>query len=166
MGFVPSVIALCAMAAVALVVTIVRGGLDADSAALGGAVRVAILTIACQVLHFAEETRGELNRRLPELFELEPVAMSSFVSLNLVAIAVFLLSVAALRAGVSAALFPLWFLAVASVFNALLHPALAFAAGGYFPGLFTSVVVGVAGLLLLRGLARITSGRASAGAIA
>jgi len=55
------------------------------------------------------------------------------------------------------ALFPLWFLAAASVSNALLHPALAIATGGYFPGVLTSPVVGVAGLFLLRGLARITA---------
>ena len=82
--------------------------------------------------------------------------MDSFVSVNLVALAVWVLSVPALKARVSAALFPLWFLAVASVSNALLHPALAIATGGYFPGVLTSPVVGLAGLFLLRGLARIT----------
>ena len=67
-----------------------------------------------------------------------------------------MLSVPALMARISAALFPLWFLAVASVSNALLHPALAIATGGYFPGVLTSPVVGTAGFFLLRGLIRIT----------
>ncbi len=123
---------------------------------------MAILAIACQVLHFAEEVGGELNRRLPEVFGLDPMAMDSFVSVNVVALAVWALSVPALMARVSAALFPLWFLAVASVSNALLHPALAIATGGYFPGVLTSPVVGVAGLFLLGGLARITGPRGSA----
>ena len=156
MSFVPSIIALSAMAAVALVITLARGGINADPAALRSAVRIAVLAIACQVLHFAEEAGGELNRRFPEFFGLDPVAMDSFVGVNLVALAVWVLSVVALRGRVSAALFPLWFLAVASVSNALLHPALAIATRGYFPGVLTSPAVGLAGLFLLRGLARIT----------
>lgn len=82
--------------------------------------------------------------------------MNTFVSVNLVALAIWVLAVPVLMARSSAALFPLWFLAVASVSNAVLHPALAIADGGYFPGVLTSPVVGVAGLFLLRGLARIT----------
>jgi hypothetical protein len=156
MSFVPSIIALSAMAAVALVITLARGGINADPAALRSAVRTAVLAIACQVLHFAEEAGGGLNRRLPEFFGLDPVAMNSFVGVNLVALAVWVLSVVALRGRISAALFPLWFLAVASVSNALLHPALAVAARGYFPGVLTAPVVGVAGAFLLRGLGRIT----------
>ncbi len=156
MSFVPSIIALSAMAAVALVLAIARGGIKADPVALRGTVRVAILAIVCQLLHFAEEAGGELNRRFPEFFGLDPIAMDSFVSVNLVAFAVWVFSVPALMARASAALFPLWFLAVASVSNALLHPALAIATGGYFPGVLTSPVVGVAGFLLLCGLARIT----------
>ena len=156
MSFVPSLIALSAMAAVALVITIVRGGIDTDPTALRSAVRVAILAIVCQVLHFAEEAGGEFNLRFPEFFGLDPVAMDSFVALNLVALTVWVLSVPALAGRSSAALFPLWFLAVASVSNAVLHPALALATGGYFPGVLTSPIVGVAGVLLLRGLARIT----------
>ncbi len=156
MSFLPSIIALSAMATVALVVAIVRGGINADAGALRSATRVAIVAVICQVLHFVEEAGGELNRRLPELFGLDPVAMDSFVSVNLVALAIWVLSVPALMARISAALFPLWFLAVASVSNALLHPALAIASGGYFPGVLTSPVVGVAGLFLIRGLGRIT----------
>ena len=156
MSYVPSIIALSVMAALALAVTLACGGINTDPAALRMAIRLAILAIVCQVLHFAEEATGELNRRLPEFFGLDSVAMDSFVSVNLVGLAVWVLSVAALTARASAALFPLWFLAVASVSNALLHPALAIATGGYFPGVITSPVVGVAGLLLLRGLVRIT----------
>lgn len=159
MSFVPSIIALSAMAAVALVITLVRGGINADPTSLRRAVRLATLAIACQVLHFAEEVGGELNLHLPGVFGLDPMTMASFVSVNVVALAVWVLSVFALRARVSAALLPLWFLAVASVSNGLFHPALAIATGGYFPGVLTSPVVGVAGLFLLGGLARITGPR-------
>ena len=156
MSFVPSIIALSAMAAVALAITVARGGINAEPSALRSTARMAVLAIVCQVLHFSEEVGGGLNRRFPEFFGLDPITMDSFVSVNLVALAVWVLSVPALMARVSASLFPLWFLAVASVSNALLHPALAIATGGYFPGVITSPVVGVAGLLLLRGLVRIT----------
>lgn len=156
MSFVPSIIALSAMAAVALAITVVRGGIHGDSAALRSAVRLAILGVVCQTAHFAEEAATGLNRRFPELFGLAPVSMESFVTVNVVALAVWVLSVPALRGRLSGALFPLWFLAVASVSNAFLHPALAVATGGYFPGLVSSPVVGVAGFFLLRGLARIT----------
>ena len=97
-----------------------------------------------------------LNRRFPECFGLAPVPMESFVAINLVALSIWLLSVFALAMGASVALFPLWFLGVASVANAFLHPALALASGGYFPGLFTSPVVGGSGVLLLSRLSRIT----------
>lgn len=156
MSLFPSIIALSTMAVVALVITVARGGINADSAALHSAARMAILAIVCQVLHFAEEVGGELNHRLPEYFGFDPIAMETFLGINVVALMVWALSVPALMARVSAALFPLWFLAVASVSNALLHPALAIAISGYFPGVLTSPLMGAAGLLLMRGLARIT----------
>jgi hypothetical protein len=156
MSFVPSIIALSAMAAAALFVTIVRGGIHADSRALRSAVGLSILGIVCQIGHFAEEAATGLNRRFPEFFGLDPVAMESFVTVNVVALAIWTLSVLALAGGSSAGLFPLWFLGVASLSNAFLHPALSVATGGYFPGLITSPIVGAAGFFLLRGLARIT----------
>ena len=55
------------------------------------------------------------------------------------------------------ALFPLWFLGVAGVANGLFHPLLALDAGGYFPGLVTSLLVAAVGLLLLAQLARVTT---------
>jgi hypothetical protein len=54
------------------------------------------------------------------------------------------------------ALFPLWFMGIACVVNGLGHPALSARAGGYFPGLVTSPLVGVLGILLLRKLGLIT----------
>ena len=55
------------------------------------------------------------------------------------------------------ALFPLWFLGIASVANGLIHPLLALNAGGYFPGLVTSPLVGAVGALLLARLSRVTA---------
>lgn len=159
MSFLPSIVALSAMGVVALWITATRGGIRPGP--VSGAVGAAAVAIVLQTAHFAEEATQGLNRRLPELFGLAPVSLESFVTVNVVALAIWVLSTAALAGRSSAALFPLWFLAVASVSNAVLHPALALAAGGYFPGLVTSPIVGIAGLFLLRSLARITGSEAS-----
>jgi hypothetical protein len=54
-------------------------------------------------------------------------------------------------------LFPLWFLGIACALNGLAHPLLALRSGGYFPGLITSPLVGVAGVLLLWRTLRVTA---------
>ena len=144
------------MAAVAVYLTIARGGIRADASALRHAAYVALLATVLQVGHFLEEAGMGLNQRFPEFFGLAPVPMESFVTINLVALAIWVISVFALAQGASVALFPLWFLSVACVANAVLHPALSLASGGYFPGLFTSPIVGGAGVLLLRRLLSIT----------
>lgn len=71
-------------------------------------------------------------------------------------IAVWVLCALGVRAGFRMAFFPVWFFAIAMIGNGVAHPALAVAARGYFPGLVTSPVVGVAGLLLGRALFRFT----------
>lgn len=55
-----------------------------------------------------------------------------------------------------AAPFPLWFLGIAGLANGVAHPALSVLSGGYFPGLVTSPVFGLAGVLLLRRLLLVT----------
>ena len=144
------------MAAVALWITVARGALHADSSTLSNAVRFAVLAIVFQTAHFAEEAATGLNHRLPELFDLAPMSMEAFVTINAVALVIWAIAVVALALRSSAALFPLWFLGVASASNAVLHPALSMATGGYFPGLVTSLFMGASGFLLLRSLARIT----------
>lgn len=78
------------------------------------------------------------------------------MTINAVALAIWVIAVVALALRSSAALFPLWFLGIASMSNALLHSALSVAAGGCFPGLVTSPIVGVSGFFLFRHLTRIT----------
>lgn len=58
--------------------------------------------------------------------------------------------------GAVAALFPLWFLGIAGVANGVAHPALSIRTGGYFPGLVTAPLVGIAGALLIRRLLAVT----------
>ena len=63
---------------------------------------------------------------------------------------------AAARHGGTGAFFAAWFLAIAGMVNALAHPSLAVAAGGYFPGLVSAPLVGVASFWLWLELRRAT----------
>ena len=111
------------------------------------------IAVACQALHFAEEYATGFRRRFPEFWGLAPWPETFFVGLNAGCLVAF--SIAALIGPrVYPARVALWALAIASVLNALAHPAVAVATGGYFPGLMTSPVVGAAGLGLASRLMR------------
>ena len=92
--------------------------------------------------------------RYPELLGLAPWPPSFFVTFNLVWIVVWGLSLLGLSRHVRAAYFPMWFLGIGSAVNGVAHPIFSMAVSGYFPGLLTSPLVGLLGVLLLRELAR------------
>ena len=75
MSFLPSIVALSMMAAVAVYLTITRGGIRADATALRHGAYVALLATVLQVGHVLEEAGMGLNRRFPEFFGLAPVPM-------------------------------------------------------------------------------------------
>jgi hypothetical protein len=153
-------------AAIALLLTLVRGGMEASGPELRLAVRLAFVTTLVQAGHFAEELATGFHWRFPELLGLSPWSLRFFVSFNLVWLAVWGLSLWGLAERRRSALFPFWFLGIAGVVNGLAHPALSLRTGGYFPGLVTSPLMGVAGIVLLRQLGMITKpghqGRGSA----
>jgi Protein of unknown function with HXXEE motif len=146
-------------ATVALLVTLARGGVEVDDARLRSAVRLAMIAAVLQALHFAEEYATGFHRRFPELLELPPWSDGFFVIFNLVWLAIWAVSICGLGRRRHAALFPLWFLAIAGIGNGLGHPLLSLRTGGYFPGLITSPLVGIAGVLLLRALLDVTGER-------
>jgi hypothetical protein len=131
-----------------------------DSAARRNVVSVSLVAVACHSAHFAEELTGGFPARFPALLGLEPWSISFFASFNLLWILIWIVSCWGVSVGARPALFPLWFLGIASVLNAVAHPLLSAVTGGYFPGLFTSPVAGVAGLRLVRQLERATSHQA------
>jgi len=145
-------------AVVALGLTLARGGVVADKTELRATVRLAFVAVLLQAAHFAEEWTTGFHRRFPELLGLSPWSTRFFVTFNLAWLAIWLLSLWGLSARRQAALFPLWFLGLGCVANGLAHPLFALRAGGYFPGLVTSPLVGLAGLLLLRRLFQLTGG--------
>ena len=144
---------------VALLVTLARGGVDGDDARLRGAVRLAVIATVLQAAHFGEEFATGFHRRFPALLDLAPWSDGFFLVFNLLWLAIWAVSIAGLTRRRRIALFPLWFLAIAGIGNGLGHPLLSLRTGGYFPGLATSPLVGVAGVLLVRALLAITDER-------
>lgn len=110
-----------------------------------------------QSTHFSEEWMTGFHTRFPALLGLEPMPLWFFVPFNLVWIAVWIVSIPLLRRGRAFAFFAAWFMAIAGVLNGIAHPMMALASGGYFPGLLSSPLVGLAGVILWRRLQRSTS---------
>lgn len=149
------VIILSAAAVIALVLTRVRP-ISQDKVARHDAARSLGLAIVVQSVHFAEEAVTGFHQRLPALLELSAMPLSFFLLFNVTWIAIWAASVPGLRSGRAAAFFAAWFLAIAGLFNGIAHPLLAFASGGYFPGLVTSPFIAAAAAFLWVRLRRAT----------
>jgi hypothetical protein len=121
----------------------------ADTTARDRLIALFLIGVAAQSIHFIEEFVTGFYCKWPEFLGLSPWSAEFFVTFNVSWIAVWALSAAGLRAGIRAALFPTWFFAIGMTVNLVGHPLLALNAGGYFPGLWTSPVVGVIGVMLL-----------------
>jgi len=147
-------------AVAALVLTIVRRPVEGDAAGRERTVHLFLFGIATQCLHFLEEFATRFEERFPPLLGLPAWSEDFFVVFNLTWLCVWILSAIGLQRGYRVAFFPVWFFAIASIVNGIAHPLLAVAARGYFPGLITSPVVGVVGVLLWLRLMAVT--RASA----
>lgn len=156
-SYLPSVIALIPIFLIALYLTLSRPEIDPSAFARRRLSAAAFFAIVAQTFHFIEELSGGFGSKLPEALGLPPMNESFFVSFNLAWIFVWVVSVWGLRSGHSVALAPLWFLGLAEVLNSIAHPLLAIRTGGYFPGLYTVPLVGIAGILLVRELYNATS---------
>src|SRR5947207_12200600 len=148
----PSV--LYGVAAVALVLTIVRRPAKNSAGAIDSIVRLYLIGIAFQCLHFTEEYVTCFYVRALEFLGFVAWPSEFFVIFNLVWIALWLLAAVGVKGGIRVAYFPLWFFAVGIVGNALWHPLLCFATGGYFAGVFTSRFAETIGVILLSPLSR------------
>ena len=112
---------------------------------------------AIQSAHFAEEWATGFHARFPALLGLDPMPLSFFVPFNLAWIVIWIVSIPFLRRARRPAFFAAWFIAIGGMLNGLAHPMMAFASGGYFPGLITSPIIGLAGVILWQRLHRATS---------
>jgi hypothetical protein len=155
----PSV--LYGVAAVALVLTIVRRPAKDSAEAIDGIIRLYLVGIAFQCLHFTEEYVTRFYVRAPEFLGFVAWPSEFFVIFNLTWIALWVLAAVGIKRGMRAAFFPVWFFAIGMIGNAVWHPLLCLATGGYFPGLFTSPFAGVIGVILLSRLWKLTDPSAS-----
>ena len=151
----PSV--LWVVAIVALVLTMVRKPAKSSAEEMDRMLGLYLIGIAFQCLHFTEEFATGFYVRLPEFLGFVRWSSEFFVVLNLAWIAIWLVAAVGLKHGMRAAFFPVWFFAIGMVANAIGHPLLCFATGGYFPGLLTSPFVGIIGAILLSRLWKLTS---------
>jgi hypothetical protein len=107
-----------------------------------------VVGVLFQALHFAEEYATGFFERFPSLLGLAPWTPGFFIAFNVGWIGIWLCAAFGLHAGYRLAFFPVWFFAIAAIANGIAHPILSLRVGGYFPGLLTSPILGVVGILL------------------
>ena len=147
-GLVPSIVALGLVALAALQATLGRTCPVELTAERAAASKMLAIATAVQTAHFIEEWATGFHVRFPALFGLDPIPLSVFVAFNLGWIVLWIVSIPLIRRARQPAFFTAWFLAIAGVLNGIAHPVLAISTGGYFPGLISSPLIGLAGLLL------------------
>ena len=143
-------------AVMALFLTILREPVDVGGAGRERTVRLFLVGVAAHCTHFLEEFVTRFQVRFPALLGLPAWSENFFVCFNLAWLTIWVLSAIGLQMRFRIALFPIWFFAIAAIMNGIAHPVLAILAGGYFPGLITSPVVGVLGVLLWLNLQALT----------
>ena len=148
-SFAIGTLGLWVMLAVAIVLTAYRQPVTRDH--WRSIQRLVWVGCGLHALHLTEELKAGFHERFPQLLGLAPWTPSLFLAFNLGWLILWSFGTLA-RAPHPIVLATFWFLALASALNGLAHPALAWATGGYFPGLWTSPLVGVFGVLLIRKL--------------
>jgi len=153
----PSAIVLGLVAAAALRLSVVRRSPPEMADARRRAAWALAVTTALQAIHFAEEAGTGFEERLGAALSIPAMPRWFFLVFNLAWLGVWALSVAGIRSGRAGAFFAAWFLAIAGAVNGVAHPALALAAGSYFPGLISAPLIGASGLWLSWTLHRATA---------
>ena len=156
-SLIPSIVVLGSAAVLAALLSTLRTPVGAVSDRLRVASRLLLAATAIQAMHFAEEWATGFPAALASVSGFPPMPTSFFVGFNLAWLVAWIGSVAVLHRGHSLAMFAAWFLAIAAVVNGFAHPLLAIMSSGYFPGLYTSPAIGIAGYLLSRALLNATA---------
>ncbi len=109
-----------------------------------------LVAVAVQLLHFAEEFVTGFAEEFPRRYGAEPYDIDMFVWFNMGAYAVFVVAAVALwhRSNRKLLVPVLFFIVYGTLGNAVAHLTWAILAGGYFPGLYTSLAFWVLGPLL------------------
>jgi uncharacterized protein with HXXEE motif len=149
--------ALAVAAVVAFLLTLIRQAPKPDPQRRDRVINLLLIGISLQCLHFLEEFVTRFNVRFPQELGLPAWSGEFFVAFNLCWTAVWILSAVGLRYNWRLAHFAVWFFIVAMLLNGVAHPVLAIAVGGYFPGLWTSWLVGFIGVILGQNFWKFTS---------
>ena len=157
-NFLPSLVVLVVLATIAMNMALTARKKPVAPEARRPAAIAFVTAIVLQALHFGEEAATGFHIQFPAVFGLEPMAFYGFFAFNLGWIVILIASVPGLGIGRTGARFAAWFLCLAAITNGIAHPALAFIAQGYFPGLFTSPLLGLAGVQLFRRLRQLQAG--------
>ncbi|MCF8060491.1 MAG: hypothetical protein K9K67_14405 [Bacteriovoracaceae bacterium] len=110
-----------------------------------------LVALAVQFLHFGEEFSTEFYYRFPKLYGGETYSTTSFVTVNMISYALFLVSsLSIFSLNSSILLMPFIFFVVYGVCgNAIAHSYWSFDLEAYFPGLYTSFLYWILGPVLL-----------------
>ena len=113
-----------------------------------------LIGLAIQFLHFTEEYVYGFHFRVAEIMAgMPPFDPDVFVAFNMIAYALFILGAVGIYRGIRFSMIIVWFFAIGGALgNAIWHPLLAIRVGGYFPGLFTSLLYWILAPLLLKRL--------------
>jgi hypothetical protein len=147
---------LWALVAVAVALTVVRRPVATDEQRVS-LVKLFAIGVAAQCLHLLEEYLTGFYVRWPEFIGFARWTQEFFITFNLCWIAIWVASAAGVLTGLRIAYVPVWFFTLGMIGNAIWHPLLALATGAYFPGLWTSPIGGLIGLLLIYRLVRSTT---------
>lgn len=155
-SFLRGTAALHVLLALALVLTVVRPWVKRGTEDRERLAHLLMVGIAAQCFHAIEELLAGFNVRFPGVFGLSPWSLELWVTFNVVWIAIWIVAALGILRGVRAALFPIWFFGLAMAANGIGHPLLSLVDGGYFPGLWTSPIVGWLGFRLVSRLTEAT----------
>ena len=157
MSLLPSILVLGLAALAAVLLAVSRTSPPEHASERFAAARALGVAVGVQCVHFVEEAATGFPERLGAVFDLPGMPFTFFLVFNLMWLAIWVASVPGLRSARAEAFFAAWFLAIAGMINGIAHPLLAIADGGYFPGLVSSPLIGVASVWLwlrLRGATR------------
>jgi hypothetical protein len=141
LSLIPTIVVLGAAAFAAGLLVTNRSSAPDASSERAAAAKMLALAAAIQAVHFAEEFATGFPERLGALFGIPAMSTTFFVVFNVTWLVIWFVSVPGVRSAHAFAFFVAWFLAIAGMVNGIAHPLLSVAAGGYFPGLFTSPVI-------------------------
>jgi len=110
-----------------------------------------LLGLGIQFLHFAEEYMTGFNHKFPALFKSPEYPIDTFILFNMFAYFMFALGAIMIYKKITPPMIiPLFFVAYGIVGNAISHLIYCIVVGGYFPGVYTSIIYWIIGPMIIK----------------